>query len=154
MHQPPTLSELLRVFAMTEAEQERYFPELAVEWYYDSGDVDVRTPHAREIALAGLRSRAKAGELSSNAEYAALCGEIAALAAFVHESSESWPYLLWHPRIVREDAHEGIAVDWELYPVWDVVRRLCRAALACEPHPERLRPFPELFAAHAGPLRR
>lgn len=149
----PYLEELLAIFAQTEDEQERYFPEFHTPVWFEDQPYQAETKHARFVALCLLASRAKRGETTKDEELGELYTEINSLASLLIESTDPYEWLVWHPRTVRADDHVGINPDPQIYGVWAVVRRLCREALRRSGAQVRLRPFYELFSDFITPLK-
>lgn len=143
------LGELLTVLAQSEAEQEAYYPELTEPLFASDGVFQVSTPFARMIALCALAREAKSAEIEGL--YGNLCSEIAALATLLIEVTHPYEFLVWHPREVEANDSKVLRVDFDIYNVWAVMRRLCKEALQQRPYPDSPRPFFEAFAPVISP---
>jgi hypothetical protein len=141
----PELEELLCIFAMSEAEQEAYFPDPWQSMWFCFGDFDAPAEESRFLAICSLAHKARMQEVGTDVEFASLCYEITGFAHFIIESSASWPFLMWHPRRVKEDNDSSYCVDTTLYRIWDVMRRLCMEALSKTDSDLKIRPFVEIF---------
>ena len=132
------LAELLSVFALTEREQESYFPQFEGDAWVDVGVYETTTRFARFAALCALADASKHGE-THDGELGQLCSEIAAITTLLIESSALWEWLVWHPTMVRTpDLWTGISPDPMIYEVWSVLRRLCKEAcreMSCSTQP-------------------
>jgi hypothetical protein len=109
------------------------------------GDFDAPAEESRFLAICSLAHKARMQEVGPDVEFASLCYEITGFAHFIIESSASWPFLMWHPRRVKEDNDSSYCVDTTLYRIWDVMRRLCMEALSKTDSDLKIRPFVEIF---------
>ncbi|HSI34992.1 MAG: hypothetical protein ACAI43_11265 [Phycisphaerae bacterium] len=149
----PYLDELVAIFAQSEAEQERYFPELSAPVWLEDVDAWCETRDARFIALCVLVPRARKGEIFPDPELSQACWEIIALVKLMIQSTATYPWLVAHPRVIRdEQGANDQGVDPVIYGVWDVLRRLCRTAAARLGTPVTPRPFAEVFGEFIVPL--
>lgn len=137
------LPEVLAIFAMSEEEQETYFPPVSRDVAAIGSQFELCTRHTRKIALCVLAEESLRGEVAPG-EYGNLCREIASLASLMIESTADYDWLVWHPRLVRLETTS--IVDPLVYDVWEVIRRLCREANKIRPLDRGCpRPFAEAF---------
>jgi hypothetical protein len=141
----PELSELLQIFAMSEAEQDAYFPDPWQPIWFRFGDFDTSADDARFLAICALAHKARMHEAGPDNKFASLCYEITGLTHLMIESSVTWPWLMWHPRKVKADNDSAYVVDITLYRIWDVLKRLCMEALPKTNFDLNIRPFSEAF---------
>jgi hypothetical protein len=140
------LPELLKVFALTEGEQERYFPKLESSVVVTVGTFEVTTDSARMAALCILCEACKKASARTDT-MGQISAEIFSLATLLVEVGGIYPWLFLHPSAVPRD--DG-AVDPTIYGNWSVLRRLCALASETIETKKTVRPFADIVRPYVS----
>jgi hypothetical protein len=140
------LLELLKVFALTEREQESFFPKLESSLVVAVGTFEVTTDSARMVALCILCEACKKASARTDA-VGQISAEIFSFATLLIEVGGIYPWLFFHPSVFQRD--DG-AVDPTLYGNWSVLRRLCALGSGTTETKKTVLPFAEIVRPYVS----
>jgi hypothetical protein len=140
------LPDLLKMFALTEREQESYFPKLESPLVVTVGAFEVTTDSARMVALCILCEACKKASARTDA-VGQVSEEIFYFATLLIEVGGIYPWLFFHPSVIQRD--DG-AVDPAIYGNWRVLRRLCALANEATETRKPIRPFADIVRPYVN----